>query len=278
MKADLTRERIRKVLMGVLLPLARTLLRCGVSYTEFADLSKRAFVEAASADYGVRNRPTNIARVAVMTGLSRKEVSRVRKESRKPKFRASTSVTIPAAVLNEWHTNPKYVERSSGAPKVLMYSGRGHTFSSLVARVTRDIPAGAMCRELLRAGAIQLISGKKMVPLKRDFIPDAAGEKVMVGLELGLRRLVETVALNSDPSRQAARHFQRFVESPPIEVKYFEYLRPLIHERLLGLSEELDDLMSFQAKALRKKKPSSMSVDALGCIGVGIYYHEEKNQ
>ena len=78
---DVTQGRIRTVLFGLLLPIARILLRCGVGYTEFADLAKRAFVEAASADYGVRNRPTNIARVAVMTGLSRKEVSRIRTES-----------------------------------------------------------------------------------------------------------------------------------------------------------------------------------------------------
>ncbi|MCL4776173.1 MAG: hypothetical protein KJ054_01585 [Gammaproteobacteria bacterium] len=278
MKSDLTQERIRKVLMGVLLPLARTLLRCGVGYTEFAELSKRAFVEAASADYGVRNRPTNIARVAVMTGLSRKEVSRVRRECKKRRSTASASVTIPAAVLNEWHTNPRYFERKSGEPRVLAYSGRGYTFSSLVARVTRDIPAGAMCRELVRAGAIQMIGGKKVVPLKRHFIPDTAGEKIIVGLELGLRRLAETVAVNSNPGRPGERRFQRFVESSPIELKYFEQLRPLVHEKLLSVSEEIDDLLSLQTKALRRKDPSLVSTDALGRIGVGIYYHEEKSQ
>ena len=100
MSADITQERIRKVLAGVLAPLARTLLRCGVSYTEFAELAKRAFIDAASKDYGVRNRPTNIARVAVMTGLSRKEVSRIRGERKTSRKKSAMSVTLPAAVLN----------------------------------------------------------------------------------------------------------------------------------------------------------------------------------
>ena len=97
MSDDVTHERIRKVLAGVLAPLARTLLRCGVSYTEFAELSKRAFVDAASKDYGVRNRPTNIARVAVMTGLTRKEVSRIRREGKKGRARSQLDATLPAA-------------------------------------------------------------------------------------------------------------------------------------------------------------------------------------
>lgn len=275
MKSDVTQERIRNVLMGVLLPLARTLLRCGVSYTEFARLSKRAFVEAASADYGVRNRPTNIARVAVMTGLSRKEVSRVRQECRKARATEAPSVTIPAAVLNEWHTNPSYLERKSGHPRVLPYSGRGLTFTSLVACVTRDIPSGAMCRELLRAGAIQMVGSKGLVPLKRHFIPDAAVEKVVVGLELGLRRLAETVAFNSDPNREDVRRFQRFVESPLVTPRDARHLRTRIQEELLRFSEELDDLMTAQSRTYRARKVRLQHDSSPGRLGVGIYYHED---
>ena len=62
----------------VLKPIARILLRYGIGFREFAEVAKSAFVDVATAEYGIRGRPTNISRVAVMTGLTRKEVRRLR--------------------------------------------------------------------------------------------------------------------------------------------------------------------------------------------------------
>ena len=45
---------------------------------------------------------------------------------------------------------------------------------------------------------------------------DSADEKIIVGLELGLRRLAETIAYNSDREKRGAIRFQRFVEGPQI--------------------------------------------------------------
>ena len=65
-------------LLKALMPIARLLMKCGVGYREFAEIAKCAFVDVATQDYGLRGRPTNISRVAVMTGLTRKEVKRLR--------------------------------------------------------------------------------------------------------------------------------------------------------------------------------------------------------
>jgi len=67
-------RQILNALLVALRPLARALLRAGIGYREFAEISKSAFVDIATKDYGLRGRPTNISRVAVMTGLTRKEV------------------------------------------------------------------------------------------------------------------------------------------------------------------------------------------------------------
>jgi hypothetical protein len=60
------------------LPLARMLIFLGIGYKEFSEVLKKAFVEAATRDYGLRGRPTNTSRVAVFTGLTRKEVKRLK--------------------------------------------------------------------------------------------------------------------------------------------------------------------------------------------------------
>jgi hypothetical protein len=64
-------DRIQQQVLGafliVLRPIARIFLRFGIGFREFAEISKAAFVDVASTDFGIRGRPTNISRVAVMT-------------------------------------------------------------------------------------------------------------------------------------------------------------------------------------------------------------------
>ena len=42
------------------------------------DKAQEVYVDVARADYGIDGRPTNNSRVAMLTGLSRREVARVR--------------------------------------------------------------------------------------------------------------------------------------------------------------------------------------------------------
>ena len=60
-----------------MIPVARCMLQSGIGLREFSKISKIAFIKVATADYGIRGRPTNISRVAVMTDLTRKEVKKV---------------------------------------------------------------------------------------------------------------------------------------------------------------------------------------------------------
>ncbi len=62
----------------VLRPLASMLLKCGMTWKGFSDISKSVFVEVASAEYGIDGRPTNVSRISILTGISRKEVKRQR--------------------------------------------------------------------------------------------------------------------------------------------------------------------------------------------------------
>lgn len=272
MKYDLTQERIRKVLMGVLLPLARTLLRCGVGYTEFAELSKRAFVEAASADYGVRNRPTNIARVAVMTGLSRKEVSRVRRELKKYRLADLPYRNIPAEVLHRWYTDTAF-SGSNGHPKPLTFSG-AKSFTTLVRSVTSDIPARTIERELSRSGALRHTVGRRLLPIAREYVPDTASSKLIEGLQYGLRRLAETICFNSDPQNVNAPYLQRIVHVSDISASEVKLVRESITAVVVGFSRQIDDYLTrFQQQSNRNKRLEEPNFH----VGIGLYYFENEN-
>ena len=59
-------------------PIIRFLLRNRISWRAFSELSKEVYVEVAREDFGIQGRPTNNARVAMMTGIGRREVARIR--------------------------------------------------------------------------------------------------------------------------------------------------------------------------------------------------------
>ncbi len=269
MNAGVTQERIHKVLMGVLLPLARILLRCGVGYAEFSDLAKNAFVEVASTDYGVRNRPTNIARVAVMTGLSRKEVSRVRAALAKSRSRTLSYRSVPAEILHRWHTDPVFCD-SAGHPRPLSFAG-ARSFTTLVQAVTGDIPARTAERELSRSGMLKMAQGKKLMPVGREFVPDSASEKAIEGLQYGLRRLAETISFNADPQNTKAPRIERIVHTAGVAASDIKLVRDGLIAIVAGFSHQIDDYLTlFQRKPNRPKKSSLTYFH----LGVGLYYFE----
>src|SRR5690349_24028528 len=56
--------------------LFRSLIRSGISFGETAEILKTVFVEVAGRDFDLPERKTSLSRIAIITGLTRKEVYR----------------------------------------------------------------------------------------------------------------------------------------------------------------------------------------------------------
>ena len=179
---DAIQRRILDALLLMLKPLARALLRAGIGYREFEEISKTAFVDVATRDYGLRGRPTNISRVAVMTGLTRKEVRRLRDKSAAGEGANVKRTTPMATILHRWYTETDFLD-DAGAPALLKFDGPGVTFSSLVRKYGGDIPPGAMRTELKRINAVEELSDGSLRALKRNVTGLDVHDKLITGLE-----------------------------------------------------------------------------------------------
>jgi len=104
MSDDIQRQ-ILGAFLVVLKPIARILLRFGIGFREFSEIAKTAFVDVASTDFGIRGRPTNISRVAVMTGLTRKEVRRLRDKISEGEHTVVVKPTPMWDILHYWHAD-----------------------------------------------------------------------------------------------------------------------------------------------------------------------------
>ena len=152
MQNDIQRQILDAFLLA-LRPVAKIFFRFGMGFKEFSDIAKTAFVDVATSDYGLRGRPTNISRVAVMTGLTRKEVRRVREKIAGGDLTVVVNSTPLSEILHRWHAENEFLN-SAGRPAVLPFHGEEVSFSSLVKKFGGDIPPGAMRTELKRVGAV----------------------------------------------------------------------------------------------------------------------------
>ena len=71
------RRALRSALEQLLRPLCRLLLRHSVSFSAFADMAKRVYVDVALKDFSLPGKKPTTSRVAVLSGLTRKEVHRI---------------------------------------------------------------------------------------------------------------------------------------------------------------------------------------------------------
>jgi hypothetical protein len=245
------------------------LLRFGIGYREFAEVARAAFVDAATAEFGVRGRPTNISRVAAMTGLTRKEVRRLR--SLADAAATTGPGTVPAEVLHRWHTDPLYLGLA-GVPLELPLEGPEPSFAGLVRACAGDLPAGAVRAELRRIGAVEESPSGALRPLRREVVPGSAMDAMLEGFATGLRPVTLTVGWNAAVAGSGGRRrFQRAVTSRHIPVGRVAEAEAALHGRLTAWTEEVDDFLA----AVERSPAGDEATGPTVTLGIGMYYFEE---
>lgn len=256
-----------RVLMG---PLVRILLRQGISYAEFSEVAKAVYVEVALKDFKVSGRKATRTRIAVMTGLTRKEVKRVIDEAVKERFELKTSFNRLGRVLVGWHTDADFTG-PYGMPLELQYeTGNPNepTFSVLVKRHSGDMSPRSILDELVRVGAIRETDIGWFRVMRREYIPEAQGTHTFERTGVVVRNFVNTVEFNMTKLAPGKGRFERHVtaddgirrEDLP---KFDHYLR----ERCQVLLEEIDNWLAGLPK------PDPKKGDDVIHTGIGIYHY-----
>lgn len=271
------RDNIQKQLLGafltVLKPVARILLRYGIGFREFSEIAKTAFVDVASSDFGLRGRPTNISRVAVMTGLTRKEVRRLRDKISAGQDTVIVKPTPMWDILHYWHADNEFLD-SSGRPAKLAFAGQSKSFSSLVRRYGGDIPPGAMRTELKRVGAIEEDGEGNLTILKRSFRPKGDHESLIALLVHGVYPLIATTCHNTDPNREGTTWAQRIAFSKAVNTDDVPKLKRIAGDRIASFAESIDDLFI----AYETLNEVETEEDDKTTLAVGVFYFEDREK
>lgn len=267
---DDTQQKILNAFLVALRPIAKILLRFGIGFREFSETAKIAFVDVASTEYGLRGRPTNISRVAVMTGLTRKEVRRIREKINTGNEAAKVKSTPLSEILHRWYSESEYLD-STGLPIALDFSGGSFSFSSLVKKFGGDIPPGAMRTELKRVGAVEETDQGKLKIVSRVIHPVGERDNLITAVVHAVYPLISTIAHNVDPDRDGSTWAQINTYSQSIRKTDFPRLKRISLDRLHEVSESFDDLFM----AYETLHENDQTEDDKNVVAVGVFYFEE---
>ena len=252
-------------------PLVRLLIRSGITWKEFADLAKDVYVDVATRDFGKRGRPTNIARTAVLTGINRREVARLRELLAAQVVPEPAYLNAAQRVLSGWHQDRAFLD-ASGAPIELTLHDNGDgdgaaSFDALCDRYAGDMPPTVLIKELLAVGAVVEDPAGRLRVLSRTYIPAQADpDKVLragsVLEDIGGTVLHDLFCPSGEPLR-----FERRAENDRIDAQHLPAFREYLEREGQAFLERVDDWLTqheVPADRIRDRKVIR--------LGVGTYH------
>lgn len=267
-----TTATILLALARLLRPIVRVLLHNKVSYATFDEIARQVFVEVADQDFGLDGRKQTNSRIAVVTGLSRKEVLRIKRLEPLADQHLDKQFHRAARVVSAWCNEETFVN-SDGSPKTLAFEGGNASFAGLVSQFSGDMPARAVLDELLAAGVVSVDEDRQVSLLKPAYVPSNDATQIMKILGTDVGDLAETISYNLHAGGDSSR-FQMKVAYDNLPVQSMDRFHRMVSERGYELLLDFDRWLSQQDRDVNPQVQGDGRVRA----GVGIYFFQEEQQ
>ncbi|MEQ9464031.1 MAG: DUF6502 family protein [Haliea sp.] len=256
--------------LRILRPLARVLLSHGMAYGAFAELARRAFAEEGFQLIERSGKRSTVSAVSAITGMTRKEVSRLREAAPDATAEATRRYSRAIRVISGWLNDSEF-RAADGEPAVLSQDGDTGSFSALVKRYSGDIPPAAML-SILQASNNVVVEDGQVALKERAYIPMATPtDKInILGRDVG--ELIFTIGHNLE-ARSGERFFQRKVSNASIAAEAVREFRELSNRKSQELLEEYNAWLTRHQ--VDEQQESS---EDTAYVAVGIYYIEHLEQ
>lgn len=253
----------------LLRPLIRILLRNGVTYAEFSEVAKTVFVTIAAQEFRVPGKKMSKARIAIVTGLTRKEVHRITDTDEEERFDLKTNLSRIGRVLSGWHTDPEFTG-PYGLPLEIRYDSdhpNDVTFVRLVQQYSGDMTPRAMLDELLRVGAVIETDQNWFKVLRREYVPQTLAPDFLERVGRGVHDFIHTVEENLQRGEGEKGRFERTVRpAGGLKVQDLPLFDAYVRNRCQALLEEIDNWLT------KLEPPNARKGDKAIQTGVGIYH------
>lgn len=220
----------------VLQPLARLMIGHGLQLPSMVELLKKALVDEAAMAYGLAGKASTDSRIALLTGVHRKDVRRLREADDLPEL-ATPMVPMAAAVVARWISDPRFLNADQSPRALARTPKRGAAgepdFTTLVAEVSRDVGARAVLDELARMEVVELRDDGYVALQASAFVPRP-----------GLQESFHFLAANVRDHLAAAVHNLTPGRTEPVKLEQCAFVADLSHAQVLELEGRARQLWS----------------------------------
>lgn len=260
-------EKVTKALIAaaerLLRPLVRILLRNGIAYGQFAEIARKVYTDVAYRDFAISGKKQTISRVAVLTGLTRKEVKRLLEQVPGDGSESHQRYNRAIRVISGWLNDPQFHDER-GQPADLPFAGGDASFEALVKKHSGDMPPRAMFNALAAGGSVGEDQGSVRL-LRHAYVPGGDPIDKIAILGSDTAELLETIDHNLVASADQAR-YQRKVSSETLRASEVAAFRALAAQKSQELLEEMDAW-------LNQREVSDGDEEAGEQVSLGIYYY-----
>jgi hypothetical protein len=218
-----------RALRSVLRPLVRLMIARGLTLPALVEMLKSLLVEVADREFGIGGKPPTDSRVSLVTGVHRKDVSRLRQMTASEQAPAPASVSLGAQLVAVWMGSPHYLDEEGRPLALARFASEGGalSFEALVASVNSDIRSRVVLDEWVHQGLVRVDEDRRVHLNAEAFVPPegsddkafyfghnlhdhaaAAVHNLLGGQPAFLERSVHYNALSAASVQQLARQSQ----------------------------------------------------------------------
>lgn len=264
---------VRLAVLRILDPLVKWLIEAGLGVGDLVALVKIAYVRAARerglAGGGEAKRP-NVSRIAVVTGLTRVEVTNI----------LATGAADPVydrgrqraeRVLSGWWNDVAFQD-PSGHPAVLSLRGGKQSFAALVERYSGERwLVATILEELLRARVVRHLPDGRLKAVSRSMA--ALGWDPAGVLAFGEQLSEHCATLLHNLSSPAHARYVRRVVNVRLDPRYVPMLTRDLTEQAQGFADASDDALNHPGHSLPAR-----SREKGASLGVAVYIFETREE
>jgi len=218
-------------------------MKCGMPWREFADISKSVFVEVAADGYGIKGRKTNVSRIAILTGIDRKEVRRQRNLLADAAAPPASKTTDTTRVLSGWHQDREFSDAGGQALPIPVDGERG-SFAALCRRYAGDISSRTLLKELKRVNAVVESEAGELTAQSRYYMPTPFDPQWLMNAGSAFADLGDNINYNLGTNADKPTRFLGRATDTMIDASAIPEFREFIEENGQPFLELVDDWLT----------------------------------
>src|SRR5205807_2322623 len=275
-KSTREKEAVLSVFAELVRPLMRVAFEYGISASEIAGVVRRTFIQALESRLLEQKRATTDARLALVAGLTKSDVTALRQALRSGaphSMRAPVSLDQVTNLLTVWHTHTGF----SGAYGLAMEldlvpapDSPRRSFRELVDAACPGADVDALLDELVASESVEVIDSMTVRCLSRAYVPKGADVKRIERMGRFLAVVSANFVHNLLRVSPEPVYFERTVVSD-------ELISEAGRDKFLAVAGERGQELLTELDTLLTRLAASERSDTGKKYGVGVYFFEDRS-